>query len=74
MKEEIKAALEKVRPALQMDGGDVEFVDFTDDKVVKVKLQGHCCGCPMSQMTVKGFIKKALRESFPDIKGVETVN
>ena len=52
MKEEIKAALEKVRPALQMDGGDVEFVDFTDDKVVKVKLQGHWCGCPMSQISL----------------------
>ncbi len=50
MRDEIAKALEEVRPRLQMDGGDVEFVGL-EDAVVKVKLVGHCAGCPMSQMT-----------------------
>jgi len=74
MREEIIAALDKIRPHLQRDGGDVEFVDFTDDKIVKVRLQGHCAGCPMSQMTVKNGIERLLKEEFPEIASVEAVN
>ena len=48
MKEKIKAALEQIRPFLQRDGGDVEFVDYTEDNIVLVKLLGHCAGCPRS--------------------------
>jgi len=74
MEEQIKEALEKIRPFLQRDGGDVEFIEYTDDKVVKVRLQGHCAGCPMSQMTVKNGIERLLKEECPEIESVESVN
>lgn len=72
MKEKIKNALDKIRPSLQADGGDVEFVDFVDG-VVKVRLQGACCGCPMSQMTLKNGIEQMLKKDVPGIKSVESV-
>ena len=58
LKEKIEDALDKVRPALQADGGDVQFVDVDDEGVVTVKLTGACGGCPMSQMTLKNGIEK----------------
>lgn len=73
MKENIKAALENIRPFLQRDGGDVEFVDYTDEKVVLVRLQGHCAGCPHSQMTIKHGIENLLKEQYPEIDHVEAV-
>ncbi|MBQ3921078.1 MAG: NifU family protein [Firmicutes bacterium] len=74
MVEQIKALIEDIRPALQRDGGDVEFVDYTEDKIVLVRLQGHCAGCPYSQMTVKMGIQEYLQEQIPEIKAVEAVN
>lgn len=73
MKEQVKKALEKIRPALQADGGDVELVDVTENGVVQVKLQGACAGCPMAKLTLKNGIEKRLREEIPDIKAVEEV-
>lgn len=73
MKENIKAALENIRPFLQRDGGDVEFVDYTDEKVVLVRLQGHCAGCPHAQMTIKHGIEQLLKEQYPEIDHVEAV-
>ena len=73
MKEQIKAALEEVRPMLQADGGDVEFVDYTDDHIVLVRLKGHCAGCPFSQMTVKAAIEDVLKEQFAEIASVQAV-
>ena len=73
LKEKIESALDKVRPSLQADGGDVEFVDVDDNGVVKVKLQGACAGCPMSQMTVKMGIEKVLKQNVPEIDHVEAV-
>ena len=72
LKEKILEALDKVRPALQADGGDVEFVELTEDNVVKVRLQGACQGCPMSQMTLKQGIEKFMLKEIPEIKGVES--
>jgi Fe-S cluster biogenesis protein NfuA len=72
MKEKIETALQKIRPSLQADGGDVEFVDFVDG-IVSVRLQGSCAGCPMSQMTLKMGIEKMLKEEFPEIESVESV-
>lgn len=69
MENEIRQALEKIRPFLQRDGGDVEFVSF-EDGAVKVKLQGACSGCPGAQMTLKMVIEKMLKEEFPDVKEV----
>lgn len=73
MEDKIKAALEVIRPYLQRDGGDLEFVDYTEDKVVQVKLMGACSGCPYSQMTIKDGVEKLLKEEFPEIAGVEAV-
>ncbi len=70
MKEKVEAALMKIRPALQADGGDVELVEVTADGVVKVKLTGACSGCPMSQMTLKSGIEKTLKEEVPEVKEV----
>lgn len=73
MEDKIKAALENIRPYLQRDGGDVEFVAYTPEKVVQVKLQGACAGCPYSQMTIKGGIERILKEEYPEIASVEAV-
>ncbi len=72
MNEKVKKALEDIRPSLQADGGDVEFVDYVDG-VVTVRLQGACAGCPMSQMTLKNGIERILKEAIPEIKSVESV-
>jgi len=73
MKEKIEKVLEKIRPYLQMEGGDVELVEVTDDGKVKVRLQGACSSCPMSIMTLKMGIEQALKEEFPEIKEVIAV-
>ena len=70
MKEKVEAALAKIRPSLNADGGDVKLIDVSDDGVVKVQLTGACGGCPMSQMTLKMGIEKALKEEIPEVKEV----
>ena len=72
MKEKVEEVLNKIRPALQADGGDVELVDVKDG-IVSVKLTGHCAGCPMSAMTLKNGIERLLKEQIPDIKQVVAV-
>ena len=74
MKEKVQNALDKIRPNLQADGGDVELVDVNDTGVVKVKLTGACRGCPMSQMTLKMGIEKFLKQEVPEIKEVVSVS
>jgi len=69
---EVEKALDEVRPHLQMDGGDVELVGVKDG-VVKVKLMGHCAGCPMSQMTIKWGVENYLKKKVPGVKAVEAV-
>jgi len=71
MKEKVQAALDKVRPSLQADGGDVELVEVTDDGIVRVQLQGACKGCPMSQITLRDGIEKFLKKEIPEIQAVE---
>jgi Fe-S cluster biogenesis protein NfuA len=72
VKEKVEAALAKIRPALQADGGDVELVGV-DDGVVKVILKGACAGCPMSTMTLKAGIERILKEEIPEVKEVVAV-
>jgi Fe-S cluster biogenesis protein NfuA len=72
MRENVEKALQKIRPALQSDGGDIELVDVVDG-VVKVRLTGACGGCPMSQMTLKMGVEKVLKQQVPEVKSVETV-
>lgn len=73
MEDKIKAAIEVIRPALQRDGGDIEFVEYTEDKIVKVRLKGQCSGCPSAQQTLQGLVYKILKESYPEIEGVQGV-
>jgi len=73
MKEKVQEALDKIRPMLQADGGDVELIDV-EDGVVKVRLQGACAGCPMSQMTLKNGIEKVLKKEIPEVKSVESAD
>ena len=72
MREKIEAALEKIRPALQADGGDAELVDVRDGAVL-VRLTGACGGCPMSTMTLKAGIERIIRQEVPEIKEVVAV-
>ena len=65
--------LEQVRPYLQQDGGDVNFVELTDDMVVMVELTGACGSCPYSTMTLKNGIESVMKKSIPEIKSVEQV-
>lgn len=73
MKEEVKKALDDIRPNLQADGGDVELVGISEDGIVSVKLKGSCAGCPMSQMTLKMGIEKYLKKLVPEVKEVRSV-
>jgi Fe-S cluster biogenesis protein NfuA len=73
MEEQVKKALDQVRGSLQADGGDVEFVEITDDGVVRVRLVGSCAGCPMSQMTLKQGIERYLKSQIPEVKEVVSV-
>ena len=67
-----KEALEEIRPLLQRDGGDLEFVGV-EGGVVKIRLLGMCAGCPMAQMTVKQGIEARLKEQLPELEAVMTV-
>ncbi|MCJ7444553.1 MAG: NifU family protein [Methanotrichaceae archaeon] len=69
---DVEAALDDIRKALRVDGGDVQLVGI-EDGLIKVKLEGSCAGCPFSQMTLKNFIEKELKKSVPDIEGVVAV-
>ena len=73
MKEKVEAAINKIRPMLQADGGDVKLIDIVDG-VVTVKLQGACAGCPMSQMTLKNGIERFLKKEIPEVKSVESAH
>lgn len=74
LREKVEAVIEKVRPALQGDGGDIELVDvLADDKTVLVRLKGACFGCPMSTFTIKGYVEKTLKELVPEITEVRLV-
>jgi len=72
MREKVEEILNKIRPLLQADGGDVELVDV-DDGVVKVRLQGACIGCPMSTITLQQGIARILKEQIPEVKEVVAV-
>ncbi|MBF0226681.1 MAG: NifU family protein [Desulfobacterales bacterium] len=71
MKEKVQVQINKIRPMLQADGGDVELVDVIDG-IVTVKLKGACAGCPMSQMTLKNGIERLLKKEIPEVKSVES--
>jgi Fe-S cluster biogenesis protein NfuA len=72
IKKAVEKALEKIRPLLQRDGGDIELVEVTDS-VAKVRLTGACKGCPMSQVTLKQGVEKLLLQEVPGLKEVQAV-
>ncbi|HOI87103.1 MAG TPA: NifU family protein [Lentimicrobium sp.] len=70
----VKNIIEQIRPYLQADGGDISFVELTEDKVVNVELQGACGSCPFSRMTLKNGVEEAVKKALPEIKSVEALN
>lgn len=76
MENKIKEVLEQIRPFLQRDGGDIAFVSYDEvSKIVKVKLQGACAGCPGAQMTLKGIVENVIKEALPEaVEAVEATN
>ena len=70
----VQNVIEQIRPYLQNDGGDIEFIELTDDNVVNVELLGACGSCPYSIMTLKGGVESAMIKAIPEIKSVEAVN
>ena len=73
LEERVKEVLNRIRPYLQRDGGDLEFIELTQDNIVRVKLQGACAGCPMSQLTLSRGVEAALKEEIPEVEAVENV-
>ncbi|MBF0134708.1 MAG: NifU family protein [Magnetococcus sp. DMHC-1] len=73
MLEKVQAVLNEVRPMLQRDGGDVELVEVTPNKVVKVRLRGACGTCPGAIMTLKGGIERIMKQRIPEVVSVESV-
>jgi Fe-S cluster biogenesis protein NfuA len=72
-KEKVQKTIDRIKPNLQADGGDIELVEVTKDGVVKIKLLGACRGCPMSQMTLKMGVEKFLKKEIPEIQEVVSV-
>jgi Fe-S cluster biogenesis protein NfuA len=70
----VKNIIEQVRPYLQQDGGDINFVEITDDLIVNVELTGACGSCPYSTMTLKNGVESTIRKALPEIKSVEAIN
>ncbi|RJP72429.1 MAG: NifU family protein [Ignavibacteriales bacterium] len=74
MEEKVLKALESIRPYLQADGGDVELIKVTPEGIVEVKLTGACGNCPMSQMTLRAGVERAIIREVPGVRRVEAVN
>jgi Fe-S cluster biogenesis protein NfuA len=73
MRDRVEKALEKVRPMLQADGGNVELIEVTNDGVVKLRLKGSCGCCPMSSMTLKMGIERIIKQEVPEVKEVVAI-
>ena len=73
LEEKVKSIIEQIRPFLQQDGGDIEYVELTADNIVKVRLQGACGSCPHAKVTLKQGVESAVKEHLPEIKAVEDI-
>ena len=69
----VENVIEQIRPYLQQDGGDIKFIELTDDNIVNVELQGACGSCPYSMMTLKNGVETAVKKAIPEIQSVESV-
>ena len=74
LENKVKNVIEQIRPYLQADGGDISFVELTNENIVNVELQGACGSCPFSRMTLKNGVEEAIRKALPQIKSVEAIN
>ncbi len=70
----VENVIDQIRPYLQADGGNIRFVELTDDYIVNVELLGACGSCPMSTMTLKQGVEQAMKKAIPEIKSVEAIN
>ncbi|MDY0343492.1 MAG: NifU family protein [Lentimicrobium sp.] len=70
----VKNVIEQIRPYLQADGGDISFIELTEENVVNVELHGACGSCPFSRMTLKNGVEEAMKKALPQIKSVEAIN
>ena len=70
----IENVIAQIRPYLQQDGGDIEFIEYTNDNIVNVKLLGACGSCPYSTMTLKNGVESAMKKAIPEVKSVEAIN
>ena len=71
VEERVQQVIEQLRPSIQADGGDVEFLEFTEDGVVRIRLHGACVGCPSSSLTLQVGLERNLREHVPEVEAVE---
>ncbi len=69
----VENVIDQIRPYLQADGGNIRFVELTEDNVVNVELLGACGSCPMSTMTLKNGVEQAMKKAIPEIKAVEAI-
>lgn len=74
LEQRVQSALDTIRPYLKADGGDVELVQITEEGIVEVRLTGACTSCPMSSMTLRAGVERALIREVPGIRRVEAVN
>lgn len=72
--ERVEQVIERIRPAVQSDGGDLELVEVTDEGVVRVRFHGACVGCPSSTMTLQLGIERNLKEYVPEVQSVQSVD
>ncbi len=70
----VEGVIDQIRPYLQADGGNIRFVDITEENVVNVELLGACGSCPMSTMTLKAGVEQAMKKAIPEVKSVEAIN
>ena len=73
LEQKVKSIIDQIRPYLQQDGGDIEFVELTPENVVKVKLQGACGSCPHAKMTLKNGVEQTIKHYLPEIDHVEDI-
>lgn len=74
LQSKVEGVLEQIRPYLQNDGGDIRFVNITEDNTVNVELMGACGSCPYSTQTLKNGVEQAIKKALPEIKAVEAIN
>lgn len=74
LESKVKNVIDQIRPYLQADGGDIKFLELTEENIVNVELQGSCGSCPFSRMTLKNGVEEAVKRALPEIQSVEAVN